>query len=220
MSSGPGAGRRSWRDRTHRRPAAWCLHHRPRLPGCVRRRRGAAPLQNDEGAQQKAADAREGEGSRHEATKRLGTVRHGATVLRDAQGQDGSPSGPLARVPTIARHGPHFDSGGGKELTDLGGVLNDVQRKAADNLSVRHAAVSMGIREWPGRRLLGECADGSAHPAAAVVDVPQEFGLREHPVGKGSGVLVEWSWRVPRLELGCEVVVEREQRVVSQEPGG
>ena len=44
-------------------------------------------------------------------------------------------------VPTIPRHGPHFDSGGSEELADLGGVLNDVQRDAADDHSVQHAGI-------------------------------------------------------------------------------
>src|SRR6185312_16581454 len=52
-------------------------------------------------------------------------------------------SGSIARVSTIAGHGPHLDSGRSKELADLGGVLNDVQRKAADDLCVQHAVVPM-----------------------------------------------------------------------------
>ena len=89
------------------------------------------------------------------------------------------------RKPTIAGHELHFDSSCSEELADLGGVLNDVQRDAADNHSVQHAVVSMGVRKWPGRRVLGERLEGSAHPPAAVVDVIEEFGLGEHTVGKG-----------------------------------
>lgn len=37
------------------------------------------------------------------------------------------------RVPTITGHALHCDPSGGEELTDLSGVLNDVQRHAADN---------------------------------------------------------------------------------------
>jgi hypothetical protein len=37
----------------------------------------------------------------------------------------------------------HFDARGGEELTDLGCVLYDMQRHAADNHSDQHAMVSM-----------------------------------------------------------------------------
>jgi len=37
------------------------------------------------------------------------------------------------RVPTVTRHGLHCEARDGEELTDLGGVLNDVQRHASDN---------------------------------------------------------------------------------------
>ena len=33
--------------------------------------------------------------------------------------------------------------------TDLGGVPNDVQPKAVDNLRLEHAVISSGVREWP-----------------------------------------------------------------------
>jgi hypothetical protein len=68
-----------------------------------------------------------------------------------------------SHVPTIARHGLHFDAGGSEELADLGGVLKDVQRHAADNHAVQHAVVSMGVREWPGRRVLGESGKRTAY---------------------------------------------------------
>ena len=120
----------------------------------------------------------------------------------------GSLSRDTADVPTIAGHGLHFDSGGGQELADLGGVFKDVQRHAADNHSVQHAVVTMGGREWPSRRVLGKRVKRSANPPAAVVDVTEQFGLGEHTVGKGVGVLVKGLWRFPWLELGAEVVVE------------
>lgn len=62
-----------------------------------------------------------------------------------------------------------------------------MQRHAADDHSAQHAVVSMGAGEWPGRRGLGESVKGSTHPPAAVVDVPEDFGLGEHTVGKGVG---------------------------------
>ena len=102
-----------------------------------------------------------------------------ATCSRSPGHRHGSPY-----VPTIAGHGLHFDSGGSEELADLGGVLKDVQRHTADNHAVQHAVVSMGAREWPSRRVLGERVKRSAHPSAAVVDVTEEFGLGEHTVGK------------------------------------
>ena len=108
----------------------------------------------------------------------------------------------------ITRHGSHLHSSGSEELAYLGGVLNYVQRHAADYHSVHCAVISMGIREWPSRHLLGELLKRSAHPPAAVVDVIEEFGLGEHSVGKGEGVLVKGLWRFPRLELGGEVVIE------------
>ena len=38
----------------------------------------------------------------------------------------------------------HSDARCGEELTDLGGMLNDMQRHAADKHPEQHAAVSMG----------------------------------------------------------------------------
>jgi hypothetical protein len=124
----------------------------------------------------------------------------------------------LRGVPTIAGHGLHLDSGGSEELANLGGVLNDVQRYAADNHPIQRAVVSVGVREWSGRRGLCQPVKCSAYSAAAVVDVPKEFDLGEYTVGKGPCVLVEGLWRLPRPELGGEVVVEGRQRVVSEEP--
>ena len=121
---------------------------------------------------------------------------------------------------TITGHGLHFDSGGSEELADLGGMLKDVQRHTSNNHAVQHAVVSMGGREWPSRRVLGQQIKRSAHPFAAVVDVTEQFSLGEHTVRKGVGVVVKGLWRFPRLELGGEVVVEGRQRVVGQEPGG
>src|SRR5215472_8619570 len=120
----------------------------------------------------------------------------------------GSPSR-STRVPTVTGHGPHFDARGGEELTDLGGVLNDVQRHAADNHSVQRAVVSMGGRKWPSGHLLGEAVKGLAYAAAAPVDVPEKLGLSEHSVGEGVGVVVKRLWRCPRLELASQVIVER-----------
>src|SRR5262245_54169603 len=72
------------------------------------------------------------------------------------------------RRATVTGHGLHFDAGGGEELTDLGRVLNDVQRHAADNYSEQDAVVSMGVREWLSGHLLGEgvksLADADAAP--------------------------------------------------------
>ena len=75
-------------------------------------------------------------------------------------------------------------------------------------------------RERPSRRILGKRIQRTAHPPAAVIDVTEEFGPGEHTVRKGVGVLIKRLWRFPRLELSGEVVVEGQQRVVSQEPGG
>jgi hypothetical protein len=49
--------------------------------------------------------------------------------------------------------------------------------------------------------------------------VAEEFDLGEHTVRKGVGVLVKGLWWFPWPELGGEVVVERRQRVVREEPG-
>jgi hypothetical protein len=54
---------------------------------------------------------------------------------------------------------------------------------------------------------------------AAVIDVTEEFGLGELTVRKGVGVFIKRFWWFPRLELGGEVVVKGQQRVVPQEPG-
>jgi hypothetical protein len=107
-------------------------------------------------------------------------------------------------VPTVTGHGLHVDSGGSQELTDLGGVFNDVQSHAADKHSVEHAVESMGDRERPSGYLFGERGKRSAHPPAATVDGASQFGLGEHAVGNGIGVLIKGRWRFPRLELGPE----------------
>jgi len=78
---------------------------------------------------------------------------------------------------------------------------------------------SVPISSRSGRSdVLGNCVKRCAHPPAAVADVTEQFGLGEHTVGKGVGVLVKGLWRFPRLELGGEVVVGGQQRVVLQEP--
>ena len=63
------------------------------------------------------------------------------------------------------------------ELTDLGGVLNDVQRHAADNHREQHAVVAVGGRKWPSGHLLGEAVKGLVDAAAAPVDVPDKLRL-------------------------------------------
>jgi len=113
----------------------------------------------------------------------------------------------------------HCDARGCEELTDLGGVLNNVQRHAADNHREQHAVVSMGARKWPSGHLLGEAVKGLAYPAAAPVDVPKKLGLSEPAVGEAVGIVVKGLWRCPRLELASQIVVERIQRVVAEEPG-
>src|SRR5215467_7744102 len=112
-------------------------------------------------------------------------------------------------VRTVTGHGLHCDARGGEELTDLGGVLNDVQRHAADNHREQHPVVSIGARKWPSGHLLGEAVQGLAYAAAAPVDVPEKLGLSEPAVGEGVGVVVKRLWRCPRLELGSQVIVER-----------
>ena len=62
-------------------------------------------------------------------------------------------------------------------------MLNDVHRDAADKHSEQRVVVSMGAGEWPGCSVIGKRVEGSTHPAAAVVDVTEEFGLGEHAVG-------------------------------------
>jgi hypothetical protein len=130
----------------------------------------------------------------------------------------GSPSR-STRVPTVTGHGLHCDARGGEELTDLGGVLNDVQRQAADNHRVQHAVVAMGAGKRPGGHLPGEAVKGLADAAAAPVEVPEKLGLAEPAVGEGVGVVVKRLRRCPRLELGSQVIVECCQRVVAEEPG-
>ena len=76
----------------------------------------------------------------------------------------------------------------------------------------------MGAREGPGRGVLGERVECSAHLAAAPVDVPQQFGPGEDSGGPGPHVLVKRRRRLMRLELAGEVVVEAEEGVVSQVP--
>src|SRR5215475_10634504 len=103
-------------------------------------------------------------------------------------------------------------------MTDLGGVLNHVQRHAADNHREQHSVVSMRAWKWPSGHLLGEAVKGLAYAAAAPIDVPEKLGLREPPVGEAVGVVVKRLWRCPRLELASQVIVERTQRVVAEEP--
>jgi hypothetical protein len=103
----------------------------------------------------------------------------------------------------------HCDARGGEELTDLGGVLNDVQRHAAGNHREQHPVVSMRARKWPSGHLLGEAVKGLAYAAAAPVDIPEKLGPSEPAVGEGVGVVVKRLWRCPRLELGSQVIVER-----------
>src|SRR5262249_26781506 len=113
------------------------------------------------------------------------------------------------RVPTVTGHGLHCDARGGEELTDLGGVLDDVQRHAAHHHREQHPVVSMGARKWPGGHLLGEAVKGLADAVAAPVDVPKKLGLSEPAVGEAVGVVVNWWWRCPGLELARQVIVER-----------
>jgi hypothetical protein len=108
----------------------------------------------------------------------------------------GSPSR-SARVPTVTGHGLHCDARDGEELTDLGGVLNDVQRHAADNHREHHAVVSMGVRKWPSGRLLGEAVKGLADAAAAPVDVPDKLGLSEPAVWGRRRCCRQRLWRCP-----------------------
>ena len=70
----------------------------------------------------------------------------------------------------------HCDASRGEELTDLGGVLNHVQRHAADNRREQHPVVSMGAGKWPSGHLLGEAVKSLDYPAAAPVDVPDKLG--------------------------------------------
>ena len=65
-----------------------------------------------------------------------------------------------------------------------------------------------------------ELVERSAHPLPAVVDVAEQLGLREDPVGERVRVVVERRRRSPRLELAGQVVVEDGQRVIGEEPRG
>ena len=76
----------------------------------------------------------------------------------------------------------HCDARSGEELTDLGGVLNDVQRHAADNHREQHAVVSMGARKWPSGHFLGEAVKGLADADAAPDARPGAGRLRLRPV--------------------------------------
>src|SRR5262249_24515279 len=90
------------------------------------------------------------------------------------EGQSGS-AGPRSwsiPVPTVTGHGLHCEARGREELTDLRGVLNDVQRHAADDDCKKHSVVSMRAGKWPSGHLLGEAAKCLAYAAAAPVDVP------------------------------------------------
>jgi ketopantoate reductase len=99
-------------------------------------------------------------------------------------------------------------------------VPNEVQRHVADNHSIQRAVISMGAREGPGHFVLGQHLKGPVHPRVAVADVTEELSLIENSVRKGESVLVKRFWRFPRIELPGEVVVEGQQRAVSQEPSG
>jgi hypothetical protein len=63
--------------------------------------------------------------------RRFGTI---GIALNGVKARVASPSRITLRTHDH-RHGLHFDAGGGEELSDLGGVLNDVQRDAAHNHS-------------------------------------------------------------------------------------
>src|SRR5690242_13232096 len=78
------------------------------------------------------------DGARHDVAAGAGD----SSGLNDVGRWVGSPGSPVrirripsrsTRVPTVTGHGFHCDARGGEELTDLGCVLNDVQRHAADN---------------------------------------------------------------------------------------
>src|SRR5215831_17110725 len=73
--------------------------------------------------------------------------------------------------------------------------------------------------KWPSGHLLGEAVKGLAYAAAAPVDVPEKLRLSEPAVGEAVGVVVKRLWRCPQLELASQVIVERVQRVVAEEPG-
>src|SRR5262245_52108275 len=94
-------------------------------------------------------------------------------------------------VPTVTGHGLHCEARGGEDLTDLGGMLNDVQRHAADNHREQHSVVSMRAWKWPSAHLLGESVKGLADAAAAPVDVPEKLRLGEPAVGEAVGVVVK-----------------------------
>ena len=81
--------------------------------------------------------------------KRSMAVRASAPSIGGCSGPAGASVGATSvsastRVPTVTGHGLHCEARRGEELTDLGGVLNDVQRHAADNHRVQHSVVSMG----------------------------------------------------------------------------
>src|SRR5580704_8789445 len=78
----------------------------------------------------------------------------------------------------------------------------------------------MRVRERPSFLVLRDGLQRSQHSRAAERDVSEELGLRENTVGKAEGVFVEGFRWCPCLELAREVVVERQQRVVAQEPRG
>lgn len=79
---------------------------------------------------------------------------------------------------------------------------------------------TVSIRERPGRPLLEAIRKCFSDLGAAVVDVPKELRFREDSVGMGVGVFVEGFRGRPGFELGRQVVVESEQRMVREEPGG
>src|SRR5258705_8620499 len=120
----------------------------------------------------------------------------------------GSPSRSTP-VPTVTGHGLHCKARGGEELTDLGGVLNDVQRHAADNHREQHSVVSMRAWKWPSGHLLGEAVKGLAYATAAPVDVPEKLGLGEPAVGEAVGVVVKRLWRCPPLGTPRPGIIRR-----------
>src|SRR4051794_29685302 len=78
-----------------------------------------------------------------------------------------------ARVAAIAWHWPDAHAGRCEKLANLGGVLDDVQRQAADEDAVRHRVVAVGDRERRSGLGLREDVEGVAYPLAAVHDVSE-----------------------------------------------
>jgi hypothetical protein len=96
------------------------------------------------------------------------------------------------RIPTVTGHGLHCEARGGEELTDLRGVLNAVQRHAANNLRKQHSVVSMRAWKWPSGHLLREEAvRGLAYAVTAPVEVPEKLGLKRVAVLAGELAAME-----------------------------